>query len=306
MRSLILIILIFIPLRGFAFNYTKDNIHIVSANKDSLIAKKIVTFLKTDIDNFQKKIGSYPDLKTNIYVASNNQDYRNLNKKFPKKIVEFSQAFYSKSNNCIYIHSPKYFKTIKNLRITLLHEYIHSFVNHFWKNAPLWFHEGMAVSFSKNSTGIKEFYLVLSIFNDKKLSLKDMEKSYPKTKTEWVIFYEKAALTIEYLSHHYKHQFNNFIDHAQANGNFYFDFDNAFNLTQKPFENDFHNYLKRFVIGAFFISISSVLWGIIPLGLLIAWIRKKVINRKIYKNWEAQEFITLEKSDLSEKNTRLE
>ncbi len=303
MRLLILFFLIFIPLRGFAFECYKDNIRVISSDKDSLIAKKIISFLSDDIDDFQKKIGSYPDLKTNIYIAEDNRDYQNLNKKFPKKIVEYSQAFYSKSNNFIYIHNPIYFKTIRNLRTTLLHEYIHSFVNHFWKNAPLWFHEGMAVSFSKKSTGIKEFYLVSAIFNDKKLSLENMEKSYPKTKSEWIIFYEKSAMTIEYLSHHYKKRFNYFIDHAHPNGNFYLDFDNAFHLSQKQFANDFHQYLKRFVIGAFFIGISGILWSLIPLGLFIAWIRKKIINRKIYRNWEEEENIVLENEEVSEKNT---
>ena len=182
-----------------------------------------------------------------------------------------------------------------------MHEYIHSFVNHFWKNAPLWFHEGMAVFFSKNSSGVKEFYLVLSIFNDKKLSLKDMEKSYPKTKTEWIIFYEKAALTIEYLSHHYKHRFNSFIDNSHPNGDFYSDFENAFGITQHQFSTDFQFYLRRFVIGAFFISISSILWGFIPLGLLIAWLRKKIKNKKIYRNWEEQEIIDSKNKEITEK-----
>jgi hypothetical protein len=297
--------MIFISLRGFAFEYTKYNIHIVASDKDSLIAENIVSFLKKDIDDFQKKIGAYPNLKTNIYLASGNKDYQNLNIKFPEKIVEFSKAFYSRSNNCIYLHAPEYFRTIKNLRETLLHEYIHSFVYYFWENAPLWFHEGMAVFFSKHSPNIKEFYLVLSIFNDKKLSLKDMEKVYPKTKTEWVIFYEKAALTIEYLSHHYKRQFNFFIDNAHSNGDFYLDFERAFKITQKQFENDFQRYLKRFVVGAFFISITGILWSLIPLGLVIAWIRKRIINKKIYKIWEEQKFNTVENKEISEKNTNI-
>ena len=71
-----------------------------------------------------------------------------------------------------------------------------------------------------------------------------MEKVYPKTKTEWVIFYEKAALTIEYLSHHYKRQFNFFIDNAHSNGDFYLDFERALKITQKQFENDLIVYLE--------------------------------------------------------------
>jgi len=39
--------------------------------------------------------------------------------------------------------------------------------------------------------------------------------------------------------------------------------------------------------------------------LVIAWIRKRIINKKIYKIWEEQKFNTVENKEISEKNTNI-
>jgi len=141
------IILIFFLFSYFIFAETTifENITIQS-NKPEF-AENLAQNLSEKIFEFHKKIGKYPNMNVNILIAENRKEFQIWTGK-NTGIIEHSQAFYDGSTDTIYIRNLKEIKNIEKLKRTLLHEYIHAFNRHYWKNLPLWFNEGMSVFFA--------------------------------------------------------------------------------------------------------------------------------------------------------------
>lgn len=141
--------------------------------RDAKIALQLGNNLQENISKFQKSIGQYPKLKTQLVIATSEDDYRNRFRS-RKEIMEFSQAFYSPSRKTIFIRNPRDKIKYNRLNRIVFHEYLHHFVFHYFYNAPLWFHEGMAVYFSGDFSQQREINLAIQYFLRNTLSLKEM------------------------------------------------------------------------------------------------------------------------------------
>jgi len=264
-----------------------ENILLFADQKDLQIARNIAFIFDNDIQNFQKKAGAYLDIPVVVFIAPDEKEYQNWTDK-SSKIMEFSLAFYNNRNKTIYIKNPKNLKSLAALRRILLHEYIHHFVNHFWKNPPLWFNEGMAVFFS-NDLGIdREFNFIKNYIFGNSRSLERMKYHYPKNRIEWESFYAKSGLAVKYLYNHRRKEFYRLWDHSFPNRNFDSAFLKSFYFTPKDFSAFFEEYSKTHFRAEILLASTGIIWGVLPLILIIGVVRKKIRNRIIKERWERE------------------
>ncbi|MFC1887462.1 hypothetical protein ACFLYK_01490 [Candidatus Cloacimonadota bacterium] len=309
-RNLIPILLIccIFPLTCNSITSNLDNIYVSYSASDSLIVKEMIHNFSSDIENFHRSIGQYPDLKINIVVIDSEEEY--LRSSLSKsEIIEFSRAFYSRRDSTIYIKDPKDHMNFVQLNKILLHEYIHHFVNNYWHNTPLWFNEGLAVYFSGDLSTDREFNFVKNYILGNSRSLDQMRFHYPKSRIEWESFYAKSGLAVKYL---YKQNYREFIALCEmgAKGA---EFNNAFLrtffMTTGDFSLLFEEYSKKHFTTEILLASTGMIWGILPLILIIGYFRKKIIAARIKKNWEQEEKIATELPEIElemEKETELE
>jgi hypothetical protein len=270
----------------FADVYKINNISVDYLNTKPQLVINLVSRFEKDIFEFQKKIGKYPDLPIRIIIAANEKDYLHY-AQTKGKIIEFSQAFYS--NNAIYLRNPANLQNFSKVNQILLHEYIHHFVHYYFENAPLWFHEGMAVYFSDDMSFDREFNFMRHHFGGTNLTLKQMQYQYPQNRGQWQAFYSKSGLAVKYLATKEKTKFISFWNNAKPASNFLDVFTKSFHFTPAGFSQTFQKYSKTHLIYGLLIAFSSLIWLVLPFILLLGWFRKYLRGKKMQKEWEAEE-----------------
>ncbi len=252
--------------------------------KDTTVASNFIIRLDKDIQTFQKKVGSYLDIPVNVVIAPDSKVYESWTKQ-QSAIMEFSTGFYNRRNQTIFLKNPKYLKNVSNIRKLLLHEYIHHFVFAYWIDPPLWFNEGMAVYFS-NDMGIeRELNFAKNYLLGNSRQLKKMEKRYPANMIEWESFYAKSGLAVKYLYSKKRKSFYRLWDKAGQTGDFKGAFLNSFFMTTRTFSDQFEDYSKTHFRAEILMASTGLIWGVLPIILIIGVIRKKINNKKIVETW---------------------
>ena len=264
----------------------------IGNEKDIKIIHKLLSQFDADIRNFQRSIGSYLDSKITINIAADNEEYLSWTKG-NSRIFEFSQAFYNRNNETIYLRHPSQLKSIITLRRILLHEYIHHFIGKFWQNPPLWFNEGMAVYFSGDLGMERELNFARNYVMGNSRSLEMMKYHYPRNQIEWESFYAKSGLAVKYL-YRKKEEFYRLWDNSKPHRNFEAAFRKSFFMTTRDFSIIFEEYAKTHFRSELLLASTGMIWSILPLILIIGVIRKKIRNRKKLKAWNEEENIEVE------------
>ena len=252
--------------------------------KDTTAAFQFIVQLDKDIQSFQKSVGSYLDIPVNVIIAPDNRVYDDWVQKH-STILEHSSGFYNRRNKTIFLKNPKYLKNISNIHKLLLHEYIHHFVGSFWKDPPLWFNEGMAVFFSNNMGIERELNFAKNYILGNSLPLEKMKKTYPENMIEWESFYAKSGLAVKYLYSKKRGSFYLLWDKAGTTGNFERAFLNSFFMTTRTFSDQFEDYSRTHFRTEILMASSGLIWGVLPLILIVGVIRKKIKNKKTVESW---------------------
>ena len=265
--------------------FSVRNIDIYHHQRDNKIVQQLVDYIHQDIDEFQRAIGFYPDIETKIVVAPDKEFYRNLVSDYAG-VIEFSEAFYSGKDGKIYIRNLRDLSQLNRLRTTVLHEYIHHFIDSFYESVPLWFHEGMAVFFSGDLGFDRELTFAKDFLLGNTQPLSEMVNNYPSSRVRWGAFYTKSALAMKYLYSRHTEEFYRFWDLAEETSNFERAFITAFNMTPKMFSHHFDEHIDKRFKTEILLSFTGILWSMFPLFLIIAWLRKKIIAHNIKKKWD--------------------
>ncbi len=268
--------------------YISGNIRVLAQPDYIHYAERILKDLNKNIDDFQRRIGQYPDIPVVIRITSNKDEYLDLAGR-SSAIMEFSQAFFSPREKMIYIRNPAELKDFGALNRILLHEYIHLFVHSYWINPPLWFNEGMAVYFSYDLSLNREFNFVINYIMGNSQKLKEMKNRYPQNRIEWESFYAKSGLAVKYLYKQKRTEFYNLWETAGSNRDFNSSFFRAFFQTQDQFSILFEDYSRSHFTMEILLASTGLIWMIFPLVLLLAGIRKKFRNKLIQQEWEEDE-----------------
>jgi len=282
----LLILLILVPVL-YSSEQTFENITVYGEQKDIEIIHQLISQLDMDIRNFQRSIGTYLDSKISISIAEDNAEYQKWTKG-NGKIIEFSNAFYNRNSDTIYLRHPSQLKSLVALRRILLHEYIHHFVGKFWRNPPLWFNEGMSVYFTGDLGFERELNFAKNYVMGNSRSLEMMKYRYPRNQIEWESFYAKSALAVKYL-YQKRQEFYRLWDNSRPQGDFEPAFRRSFLMTTRDFSIIFEEYARTHFRAELLLASTGMIWSLLPLILIIGVIRKNIRNRKKIKAWEKEE-----------------
>ena len=287
MRQLVLLALLLCWVAVAAMEARADNLLVQCAPKDIPLANAITQNLQPLIDDFQTKIGFYPQFPLRIVIAEDHAAYQKLVSN-SSGVLEFSQAHYNRSQQAIYVRHPGDLARVDMLGTVLLHEYIHAYVDHYWRDPPLWFHEGMAVYFTEGVGVERSARYALNDLFGIPLTLPQMSY-YPKDATAWETFYTKSALAVQFFYTQHRKEFYTFWDEAPRNGG---RFTNALLLSTGMTEGDFgralEQWLKVKVRWEAMLATSSLIWGLMPLLMMLGRLRLHRKNRRIEQDWEAE------------------
>lgn len=298
-KHFFLIILLLCFLQAFpAYRNTAkyDDIIVQYPAEDSLIVEEIIKVFYINVDEFQRKIGQYPELPVKVVILDEEDEYYEYARS-RSEIIEFSRAFYSPSTGTIYLRDPKENRNFVQINRILLHEYIHHFVSHYFAQAPLWFTEGMAVYFSGDLNMDREINFVKNYLLGNSLKLDQMRFRYPANRIEWESFYAKSGLAVKYLFKKNYREFLNFWENGARGSDFESAFLRSFFMTSRDFSLLFEDYSKKHFTTEILLASTSLIWGLLPLILVIAWIRKKIIAARIKKRWEREDLDAIEFPD---------
>ncbi len=271
-----------------SITFDVDEIRVEASADDSTAAWQLAHHLAQDAVAVQRKLGVYPSYPLTLVVASDNAQYQDLVKS-AAPIIEFSEAAYQFSSRRMIVRNPRDVKQYSRLRSIVLHEYIHSLVHYLWADAPLWFHEGMAVYFSGGLTSRRELNFMSNYAAGNYLPLQQMTKNYPESQLAWESLYAYSALAVKYLATRHKKRWFAFFARGASGESFYTSFRQSFYFTAQGFSHQFEAYAQsHFRMGMIF-AVSALLWACIPLILVIGAIRRKFIARRILLRWQREE-----------------
>jgi len=265
--------------------FIDDLIEVEANPQDRFLAEEIMEHLPKLIDRFQMEIGVYPKFKQKIYLSHDKEDFQNLVATFGG-ITEHSNAFYSRRDNIIYIKSFMEIGNSSTFYQILHHEYIHAFIDYHFKDAPLWFHEGMAIHFSRQFSTNMVYALGLDYITNKLPTIATMEVKYPQDSSKLTSFYAKSAMAVDFLHEKNSSAFSlMFTTHP----NFNIAFNKSFGFSKERFYYDFEEDFKGQIILNTIYTGGTMLGLVFPLIFFWGWIRRLFKRRKEKPQRDAEE-----------------
>ncbi len=280
LKSLLLIttlILSLLSLNSQKLSFENDLIEVVANQDDKWLAEEIMDHLPKLIDRFQMDIGVYPKFRQEIYLSHDKNDFQDLVATFGG-ITEHANAFYSRRDSVIYIKSFLEIGNKETFYQILHHEYIHAFIDYHFRDAPLWFHEGMAIHFSKQFTSNMVYSLGLDYLSNEIIPINEMERHYPKEKRKLSSFYGKSAMAVEYL---YKQDKLAFSAIFTSNPRFNIAFNQSFAMSLEKFYNNFEKDFKQKIILNVIYTMGTFIGLIFPIIFIWGWIRRAFKRSKL-------------------------
>lgn len=256
--------------------YHDDLIEVVADKRDAVLAQQIMGHLPSLIGRFQMEIGVYPKFKAKIYLSHNQKDFQNIAATFGG-ITEHSNAFYSRRDSVIYIKSFLEIGNAESFYQILHHEYIHAFIDYHLHNVPLWFHEGMAVHFSKQFSTNMVYSLGVDYLLKKMPHISTMERNYPTDSGSLPTFYAKSAMAVKYLHEQDSPALSLMF---RTDKSFNRAFNQSFGKSLEMFYYDFEQDFQKKIILNVVYSLGTMLGLIFPVIFIWGWIRRSLIKKK--------------------------
>ncbi|MCK4358693.1 MAG: hypothetical protein KAW92_08100 [Candidatus Cloacimonetes bacterium] len=257
------------------------------------VAEKILSQFTEIVGSVNREVGFYPDIseKINLILCHSKKDFKEYILKF-RNLPENSEAFAIPQKALIIIRNPKDMQINSNFFQVLTHEYNHLLLHNIAKDIsiPLWFDEGFAQYFAKQWDIKREFMFVKNGILGNLLDLNLYYYNYPEYQDQIDIFYMQSYYTFKYLIHRFsKEKFQDFLDALQNSTDFERTFFEIFEISLGSFIIDARNSIKTHAILTIFYSGFGLFWILLPLLLLIAYIRKRLLGKKVEEVWGEEE-----------------
>ncbi len=289
----IIILSLFLTL--FSILGAKEQLHlhdltILFSDKDRTFAQELLTKFYDIKSELNRKVGYYPQMKTILILTEDNREYNEIANKFNLNSKQ-TRGFAVPYQNLIILKNPRNMQSLDIFYKVFGHEYLHLLLqdsagdNHI----PLWFAEGFTQYFSGEWNFIKEYNFVKNILTGKMVNLNLYAYHYPKYQQQIDLFYQESYYAMKFLIDKYSLQkLQRFLENFRNYNSFSQAFTNTFQLSPEQFINQLERLMDRHSRLMVVYSGFSLIWIIIPLLLLIAYIRKRVKARRISKQWEEE------------------
>ncbi len=240
--------------------------------------KESLAKLDERVDKMQMDLGLYTENQAALYLVKDHNSYQRLSLG-KAKIVEFSEAFYSGKEGRIYIRPPLEIK--ESFTNTVMHEYIHWYLEEFFRDAPLWFHEGMATQYSGQMGFERYLYFLQQSFLGESSDLFRMSYRYPEKQEDWQIFYLSSSMAVRFMSEKKEQEWRRFwsiasdTKHRGEKALFRECFSMAYRNNAYDFHRQFAAYIKKLRYQYLFWGLNSLLAVSLPVVVIIGFHRRR-------------------------------
>ncbi|MCK4339565.1 MAG: hypothetical protein KAW87_06225, partial [Candidatus Cloacimonetes bacterium] len=270
---------------------------------DHKIAKEILYRFSEIIPSVNREVGFYPDSsfvelrrtgmsgKITLILCHNKKEFNQYLEQ-AETLPEESIALAIPKRFQIIIQNPRTMPVNADFYTVLIHEYNHILLKIIGPNIfiPLWFNEGFAQYFAKQWNIKREFLFVTNALQGKLLDLNLYFYNYPEFQDQVEVFYLQSYYTIKYLINRFsKEKFQDFLEALHNSTNFEKTFFEIFEIPLNIFMIDAGKSIKTHAILTVFYSGFGLFWMILPLLLLIAYIRKRLLGKKVEEIWDKEE-----------------
>ena len=155
---------------------------------------------------------------------------------------------------------------------------------------PLWLHEGYAIFVAREWSLEREITLGKAVLQRHLIPLGRLVSRFPGEEPGVNLAYAESADLIHFLRNEYgAPAFRTFILHMGKGQRFGGALREAFGVTFQELEHKWVSHLERRYHRFSLLGSVSLVWAMATLLFLAAYIRKKIIVRKIRKRWEDNE-----------------
>lgn len=289
-----LIILVFLTnyLLSYDFSiYEKENVKYFFPPNDSSFVKSISLIIQPEIENYENIFKHKLKNKIKIFFPDTEEDYTKLT---GGRLPEWSGAV-AISENRIIIIKPQKFIDNSRLLTTIKHELIHIIIadKYFENNLPLWLNEGLATYLSNNfMEGNESLIISNAIAANKILELNKLNQLMQLNTASANLAYLEAKIAVEYLIKQIGiSQLPNFLDDLNNSNNINIVFKKYLGYDLIDFEFYWYNYLKDKYEGMLVLNFDNMIWYVLILIVIVAFIIVKIRNYKKKKAWKLDELL---------------
>ena len=182
--------------------------------------------------------------------------------------------------------------TLKNYRTTIVHELVHIIQGQQvpLNLTPVWFNEGLAVYFSEEYNLRSKIILSRAIAKKKLIPLNKLSDVLNFSDLKAELAYDESASVIEYLVQVYGFKvLEEIFENMRSGSGFEKSITIATDIDYSNFSYFWERYVSRTYRWIFLLDIQYILWLIMSLLLILAYLSIRRRNRETAKIWEDQE-----------------
>ncbi len=258
------------------------------SDRSRKMAVEVEQLICESAPDIAEEVGLQDPGRIDVYVVSNRKDFDLLS---GSKMPEWGEAFSDLVKRRIVIDTRAVLRTPRPLKTVVRHELSHLFLVQKTGGAscPTWFVEGLAMRQSREWTMSDQWNLMTSIWSGNLPDLEDLEGRFPRSAANASIAYKLSYAAVSRLLEKNPGYLVTLLSFTRDLG----DFDRAFLLTfgetTGDFAAEFHLDLESKYNAAAPVFRSPPFWLAMALLLILAFVLKKIKNRRRIREWESDE-----------------
>ncbi|MEA1986276.1 MAG: peptidase MA family metallohydrolase [Candidatus Marinimicrobia bacterium] len=302
-KILLLFLIFFLSIESSLFGIEKKykKFTIIYNKQDELVANKLTKEIQLEIIRIKKKYNL--ELNNFQIIISDSED--KFKGEFGKDFPDWAVAAAKYPSRKIILKSPSFSKQyIPELRKTVIHEMVHISLEPIIKNKyfPRWLNEGMAQYEAEQFSIQKKILLGRILLYSDYMQLNKIDDVLKFKTRKANLAYAQSVSAFKFLIDEFgTENYKKFLIFLSENQKVEDAFKNAYKFSLQEFESYWnlwaHKRYKFYVL----IDINSMIWMLMPVLLLIAWIVVKNRNSQKFKQWEDEELYELLKKESEKK-----
>ena len=287
--SIISLFLSYFPLLADNSKCGELDIKIQCSKKYEELAKYTESTIKKSLPKICSVIGNPEDTIIYILVDSEDQFRRYIGFNSPS----WANGMTLFPKGIVVIKTPDLtYSTLRSFRRTIVHELVHIIQGQQvpLNLTPVWFNEGLAVYLSEEYNLRSKIVLSRAITKKKLIPLDKLSDILNFSNLKAELAYDESTSVIEYLIQVYGFGIIREIFDNMRSGR---SFENSIKITTgidySNFSYFWEQYISKTYRWVFLLDIQYILWLIMPLLLILAYLSIRYRNRETTKIWEDQE-----------------
>jgi hypothetical protein len=281
--------IIVILIEGLAFSTFAASIQIFRPEQYNELGRFTETTIRSALPEMGKMYGKTDKPIRFILVSSDSDFIRYTGTRLP----DWVGAATIFPPGIVIMKTPDYaHTTLRQYRTTILHELVHLTMGQSvpLNLMPVWFSEGLAIYFSEEFDSRSRVVVSFAMLKKRLISLDRLSDFLRLGQPTAELAYAESGTVIEYLASAYGVTVFQEIQTAMKRGK---DFEMALalatNIEPADFEFHWREYLSKNYQWVFLLDIQYILWVVMTILVVLAWLSIRERNKKTVRKWDEQE-----------------